>query len=148
MSEFINNSKQQIEELYEFSLGIVNGEKSRDFIDKYSEAVDYLTISQIIIIIDMLAKAGIETEKIKSGLNKLFNVFHRSIINFKIDIPEQGSFLHYLRQELKNIKKKLKNIKKIIKKLNPDFLPEKEFTAVVNDLKNKITELNEINLHY
>ena len=148
MSEFINNSKQQIEELYEFSLGIVNGEKSRDFIDKYSEAVDYLTMSQIIIIVDMLAKAGIETEKIKTGLNKLFNVFHRSIINFKIDIPEQGSFLHYLRQENQELIIKLKNIKKIIKKLNPDFLPEKEFTAVVNDLKNKITELNEINLHY
>ena len=58
MSEFINNVSLRRDELYAFSVGIFNGGKRKEFIEKYQDAIDNLTPADVFYLVHELTKKG------------------------------------------------------------------------------------------
>ncbi|NLM97713.1 MAG: hypothetical protein GX175_08930, partial [Halanaerobiaceae bacterium] len=53
MSEFINNREKRIRGLLEFSLGMMEGKKDREFIDKYKADIENATPFDILEMEDL-----------------------------------------------------------------------------------------------
>ncbi|MCK5075374.1 MAG: DUF438 domain-containing protein, partial [Calditrichia bacterium] len=127
---------------------MVKGKKGNAYIEKFREAIDSLTPMDIITVVDMLVKENIPTPELKSGLNKIMNVFYNPIINSKKAIIPKGSFLYYLEKENEQLIIRLNNIKKIIKIIIEKNIPNTRLQNALIELKIKIMELNEFNIHY
>ena len=147
MSENQKNNQKRIRSLYEFSSGIINGENGSLLLDKHNEVVKNVTPKDIIFIVDLLVKDKIPTSKLKTGINKILNVFYKSLINLEQIQPEEGSFLYYLIKENDKLITRLKSIRPIIKQINKDIKPA-DLRSEINKLRENISDLNNFNSHY
>ena len=148
MSEYINNATKRIESLYQFSKGIINGENGTELIKKHQEAIDHLLPDDMINVFDRLVLDNIPLDKIKTGVNKILNLFYTSIKDYKRHlIPEKDTFLFYLKMENDELDKRLTEIKPIIKKINKE-ISEEEFKNEIKQLRKQVSELLKFDLHY
>lgn len=147
MSENQKNNQKRIKSLYEFASGIINGENGSLLLDKHNEAVKNVTHRDIISIVDLLVKDKIPIDKLKIGINKILNVFYKSLINLEQIQTEEGTFLYFLIKENNELIIRLKSIRPIIKQINKD-IKQADFKSEINKLVEKISDLNTFNFHY
>ena len=148
MSEFINNNQKRLDSLFEFSYGITTGKSGRPLFEQHQEAIEKVTPHDVINIVDLLVKKEIPIEQLKIGINKILNIFYKSLINYNRTLAKKGTFLDVLTLENNELIKRLENIRPLIKAFNKKDISDDEFKTIMNDLNKKILELNEFNLHY
>lgn len=115
MSEFINNSEKRLEDLLSFSLGVMKGEDIKLLMAKYKEAIDNITPHDMLRMEDRQIQMGITPEAIKKDVEKVLNVFYKSLESYQWKRPAEGAFLYYLMLENDAFEFKLNQVKKIIK---------------------------------
>lgn len=115
MSEYINNAENRVEDLLNFSLGVMHGDNVKDLIDKYRESIDHITPHDMLKLEDRQMQMGITPEAIKKDVEKVINVFYKGLKKYQWKKPEEGSFLYYLMLENSAFTYKLNQIKKILK---------------------------------
>lgn len=76
MSEFINNSEQRVQQLLEFSMGMMAGKNGKELIDQYQEAIENVTPHDMIAMEDLQIKKGVKPSEIKEDIEKIMNVLN------------------------------------------------------------------------
>ena len=146
MSEFINNSKQRVEQLLEFSMGMIKGEKGKELIDKYQQAIENVTPHDMIAMEDLQIKNGIKPAEIKEDIEKIMNVLNPYLEKYEWKKPEEGHPLYYLMQENRELEKLLQKFKDNIKRIEFDAEAVKE--EEIKKLRSLTLQLQEFDKHY
>jgi len=145
MSEFINNISRRRNRLYEFSAGIFNGGKRKEFIDKYKDDLDNLTPSDVFYLVHELTEKDFSVYQVKRQVGKILNIFFEPLKKYPKKKPEKGTFLYYLEQENRELEKRLKDIKNVLKEINKDKEISEENKA---KLRKQFSDLKEFEKHY
>jgi DUF438 domain-containing protein len=90
-----NLNKHQ-EDLLAFSLGMMSGEDGTELIEKYKEAIEKVTPFDMVMLEDTQFRMGIGVNEIKKTINKVINVFFKSLKSFQWESPKEGTFLYFL----------------------------------------------------
>ncbi|TDO85290.1 hypothetical protein DFR79_11858 [Halanaerobium saccharolyticum] len=146
MSEFINNNEQRVQQLLEFSLGMMAGKNGKELIDKYQEAIENVTPHDMIAMEDLQIKKGIKPAEIKDDIEKIMNVLNPQLEKYEWDKPEEGHPLYYLMQENRELEKLLRKFKDNIKKIEFDSEAVKE--EEIENLRSLTVQLQEFDKHF
>ena len=125
-----------LEGLLQFSKGMIEGEDGKELISKYQYALDKITPSLMIKMENKQLTSGISPAKIKKSIEKVMNVFHEHLKNYKWEKPGEGHPIYYYMQENRELEKLLDLIK--------ESLAAKDFKKV----KFLLPKLAEIENHY
>lgn len=147
MSEFINNSQERVDSLYEFCFNLIKGDKGTELIQKHQEAIDHLQANDIVVVVHRLVEAEIPMEDLKVGITKALNVFHKSIYKQPKAQVESNHFLGVMMLENRELEIRLKEIKPLAKSINI-LNDEVKLAAELSLLKSKIKALAEMEKHY
>ncbi len=145
MSEFINNISLRREELYAFSLGIFNGGKRKEFIDKYKDAIDNLTPADVFYVVHRLTDEDFSVYQVKQQVGKILNIFYEPLKKYPKKNPEKDTFLYYLEEENTEAKIRLQKIKDILKLINSEQKLSEKFA---NELIDLFVEFSDYEKHY
>ena len=146
MSEYINNSEQRLEDLLAFSLGIMNGENGKMLIEKYKDAIENMTPYDMLNLEDKQIQMGLSPQIIKKDVEKVINVFSKSLAQYQWNKPKEGSFLYFLILENEAFAFKLNQIKKIVKSYKG--CERTKFTKLKEELLPRFTEFKLFDYHY
>ncbi len=102
----------------------------------------------VIVIVDRLVKDQIDLDELKSGINKILNMFYRGLINQPIPDYTKIPFLASLWNENNVLNSKLIELRPLIKKLNSKDNSDEEFHNILKEIGIKVTELNDFEVHY
>ncbi len=146
MSEYINNSEKRLEALMAFTLGMMNGEDGKTLIETYKDAIENITPHDMLKLEDKQMQMGITPEQIKGDIEKIINVFFKSLDSYKWKKPSDGSFLFYLMLENEAFTFKLNQVKKVIR--NYKGREESEFNKLKSELLSHFIKFHEFDSHY
>lgn len=146
MSEFINNSEKRLEDLLAVSLGIMNGEKGKDLIEKYQDAIEHITPYDMLKLEDRQMQMGIGPELIKIYIDKVINIFFKYLKNYPWEKPAEGTFLYYLMLENSAFTFRLNQVKKILKSFKGR--ENETFSEMRKELLPRFRAFLEFEYHY
>ena len=142
----IDNRKKRVEELLEFSLGMMNGEDGKILIEKYRDAIEHITPHDMLEMEDRQVQMGITPKTIKQDIEKVLNVFFKSLKQYPWKNPEEGSFLYSLMLENQALIFKLNQIKKVLKSYKRQ--QGDNFHQLKLELLPRFRQLSEFESHY
>ena len=109
--------EKRIENLMDFSQQIYkNSGNGKELYNKYLEDIQAVTPMDVFKIENEQLKLGLTPKEMLSFVDKLINVFYKSLEEYPWEKPESGTFLYYLMKENQELKNELANFKIIIKK--------------------------------
>lgn len=146
MSEHINNSRKRLDSLLAFSLGIMNGEDGKKLIEKHKDAIEHITPHDMLRLEDKQIQMGISPGDIKKDVEKVINVFFKSLERYEWTKPREGSFLYYLMLENEAFAFKLNQVKKILRSYKGK--EQSAFNSLKNELKPFFKEFEQFDYHY
>ena len=148
MSEYINNTEQRINELYDFAIAIINHGKGIDLIVEYENAIDNVQPFDVVCVVDKLMLDKIELADLKTGLNKILNMFYKGLINQSIPNYSKIPFLASLWLENNELNNKLIGLRPLIKEINKKNISETQFQDILEEIGSKVLELTAFEAHY
>jgi len=144
MSGVARKKVQVSKELIDFSQAIIYADHPAEKVRTNQALVDNMTPSLLIALVDELVQMSIPLPELKTGINKLLNLFHKVLSKHpSVDIPE-GSILDYLKQNNLEMEKRLKKLRPLIRNINQN----KHDIQVKNDLLYGFQELEPFDNHY
>lgn len=144
MSEFTNHKANRIEKLVELFRTVIQEEMTSELVASYQRVIDLAEPGDVIAVVDELVKLQIPMPQLKKGINKALNLLNKSLQDFPYQPPITGSFFHALNQNNEQIDLRLKAIRPLLKEINRN----KQNQTLRNELKDKFTDLAQIDLHY
>jgi uncharacterized protein len=109
---------KKIENLIAFCQGIYNKENGKMLYEKYLKEIESITPQELFLIENEQLKMGMTTAQMLTFVDKLVNVFHKSLSSYSWDRPKEKGFLYFLMEENKALLKMLDDFKDIIKSKN------------------------------
>ncbi|MDD2306684.1 MAG: PAS domain-containing protein [Prolixibacteraceae bacterium] len=142
MSEFTNHKAGRVAKLVELFHLVIQEEMTLALVANYQQVIDLAEPSDVIAVVDELVNLQIPMPQLKKGINKALNLLNKSLQEFSYTAPASGSFLDCLIQNNEQIDLKLKVIRPLLKEIN------RGNRLVKDELKDKLTALSKIDLHY
>ena len=118
MSEFKKERAQLPDGLIDFSLKIIKGEKPAEAVKANKELIDGVNPMQVITLIDVLVGMNLPMPELKSGINKLLNLFFVALDNYPDAVIEKDSFPDLLIRNNEEMDRRLKSMRPLIRKVN------------------------------
>ena len=146
MNKQKDNSEKRLQDLLAFSMGMMSGESGKMLIEKYQEAIDNITPHDMLSLEDKQVQMGMTPDVIKKDVEKIINVFSKSLERYEWDKPKEGTFLYYLMLENAAFKFKLNQIKKILRSYKGR--EASHFQALKEELLPRFVELKSFDYHY
>jgi len=146
MSELINNSDNRVKDLLAFSMGIMHGEDGKMLIEKYKEAIENVTPHDMLTLENKQMQMGITPKAIKKDVEKVINIFFKSLERYPWNKPEEETFLYHLMLENQAYTFKLNQIKKVIKSYKGR--ESTDFKQMQQELLPRFSEFLEFEHHY
>lgn len=135
MSELSNTKALRQKKLHQAAHELLKYGNARSFLKKNPNFIDTVIPSDFITLFDTLVSEGHSMESLKTCSNKILNLFHRPINNFKRFEPQHDSFLALFEANNKAMEQQLNKITPVFKAFNK---------ATDNqDLKNELRRLFE-----
>lgn len=144
MSEFTNKQSLRNEKILAFSLRILKAEKPAEAVEQYRDIMETITASEVIWLVDEMEKQNILMPELKTGINKILNLFYTALNNSSVENPDENSFLGYLIQNNNELDNRLKNLKPLLRQINK----EPDNIDLIRTLKEKFLELKVFDYHY
>jgi len=135
-----NSSINRVNNLSKYVSDLINNGDGRQLYLKYQDDIDKVTPHEVMEIEYRQLESGLSVEKVLPYVDKLMNVFSKSLSEYKWEKPKKKTFLFYLVKENEQVLLKLEELKKYIKK--QDFINNKE------KLIKLINELESFDSHY
>lgn len=148
MSEYINNSENNVLDLIEYAKSVLDGERGTELYVQYKNVIDHVSPQDVITIVDELVKTGEDISDVKRAVNKILNIFYKSIQSHGPASSPKGSFVDYLMLENSRMENLLKLLKGDIKQV---FKVKDSRTELLNyreALLIKFRHLQEYEKHY
>ena len=133
MPEKLNEKEQRISKLYDLFVALIKKDDPLHAIQENVDVIDKLIPSDIISLLDRLEKEEIPLEDKKAGMNKFFNVVHKSLQRYPYSEPEPESYLGCCVQNNKELDKRLTMLRSFIIRLSKQ--PEDEELKVDFDIE-------------
>lgn len=143
MSEFTNKSKIRVEQLTNYTIGLMNHENGSELVKKYQILDTRFTPADLLALFDRLFEQNFEIEAIKEASNKLFNILYKSLQEYPFIPPKKNSFVAILMQDNQGVLQLLNESKTFIKKINKKFDPN-----TISELKTRFETLQKFTSHY
>lgn len=144
MSGIARNKVQVSKELIKFSQAIIYADHPAEKVRANQALIDGMTPSLVIALVDELVQMNIPLPELKTGINKLLNLFNKSLSNYSSPGIPEGSFLDYLQQNNLEMEKRLKKLRPLIRKINEN----RRDLQVKNELLYGFQELEPFDNHY
>ena len=144
MTEFKNKGNTVPQELIDFSLAIIHAENPAEVVRKNRYLMDEITPSAVLALVDHLVQLNIPMPVLKTGVNKLLNLFHTSLKNYPEPELEKNGFTDYLHRNNAEMDIRLKAIRPLIRKINQD----KNELEVKKELLKLFSGLEIFDAHY
>lgn len=144
MSEFTEHKKERVEQLEVLLNGILKGEKLGQLVRKNQNVIDYCIPSDVVVVVDRLVLLKIPMEDLKKGVNKLLNLLHKTLTEYRYYSPVKESYLGCLVENNRLLDEKLQKIKPLIREINKypvDF-------SIRKKLLTKFNEIEKFNSYY
>jgi hypothetical protein len=109
------NKNERVEHLLEYVKGIQNDLNGAELFLKYREDIEQVKPQEAFEIFHTLLQEGTEAKEILVFLDKVINVFYKSLSSYRWEKPENDRFLMDLILENKALVKKTDDIKEILK---------------------------------
>lgn len=136
----MKTDQNRIRRLIEYVTGIMNQEEGKELYVRYKSDIEAVTPQEVFEIFYHQLQKDTTPREILAFLDKIINVFYKSLSAYPWQRPAQNSFADYLMQENKALVAKLEDIKGILKE--PDFEKRKK------ELLPKLQELTVFKQHY
>lgn len=136
----MKTDQNRIRNLTEYVHGIMNNENGKELYLKYRNDIEQVTPQEVFEIFYSLLDSGATPAEILTFLDKVINVFYKSLTGYSWKKPEKNSFIDYLMQENSALTDRLERIKEIYKK--------EDFQTAKRALVPKMRELQKFNAHY
>ena len=146
MSEFINNSEKRVENLFQFSQGIIQGKDGTKLLEKFGEALKYITPHDMLAMEEKQLKMGITPQQIKEKIEKMMNVIYDQLKKYEWEKPQEGHSLYYLMQENRELETRLAAIKIDLKDKN--YFHFKQHIAELSGIENHFLRKENILFSY
>ncbi len=131
---------QRVERLIEYVKGLKANLEGKGLYNTYREDIENVTPQEAFEVFYSLIEEGVKPKEILTFLDKVVNVFYKSLLNYRWEKPKNGNFLMDLINENEALAKKIEEIKVLLKE--PDLQAKKDA------LLPKVEELMEFNDHY
>lgn len=131
--------ESKIKNLIEFCQGIYRKENGRELYNKYLEEIKTVTPQDVLRVEYEQLKMGITPKEMLTYVDKLINVFYKSLNRYKWERPEQDTFLYYLMKENHGLLEVLNDMKVLIKR--------QDYVDTRLDMLQLIKSLREYNGH-
>lgn len=130
----MDKSRKKVERLKEYVQGVLENKEGKDLYTEYRDDIESVTPQECFEIFYSRLERGYSEEEILKILDKVINIFHKSLNIYKWERPKENSFLYILMKENKALEERLGKIKKII--LNEEVEDRKdEIFTIVQSLK-------------
>lgn len=136
----MKTDQDRVNRLSQYVQGLMNKENGKELYLKYRNDIEQVTPQEVFEIFYQLLQKGEKPKEILIFLDKVINVFYKSLANYSWEWPQKNSFMDFLIQENRALTNQLEAIKEIIK--------EKAFEDRKKELLPRIYELQEFNHHY
>lgn len=134
------NRNKIIEDLKNYVEGVLKKEDGRNLYFAYKDSLDNVTPQDAFEVFYSKLQEGYEPKEILEILDRVINVFHHSLKDYKWEKPKENSFLDILMKENKALEKKLNEIRPI--------LFDKNIKEKKKELLSKLKELQKFDVHY
>lgn len=125
MSEFTNHKETRVRQLSKLFEGILKGENPVELVAENQKLIESVIPSDVLILVDKLMLLNIPMDDLKRGINKLLNLLHKTISEYKYYPPARESYIGTLVENNRLLDERLKTIKPLIRELNTtDVKPE------------------------
>lgn len=136
----MESNKERVSRLVEYVKGLRNSLNGKDLYEKYKVNIENVKPQEVFEIFHSLLNGNEEPKDILVYLDKVINVFYKSLTSYKWTRPKNDNFLQDLILENKALTKKLDDVKDILKEESLETKKEK--------LIPRIEELQLFNDHY
>ena len=144
MSEFTNTKAKRLQKLHEVSKMLLETGNARPFIVANPDFIPTVIPSDFITLFDEIIQQGTPMEDIKTLTNKLLNIFHIPISDFKRVAPPAGSFLDVLEQNNRKMEQVLDEIRPVFKA----FVKDADNNGLRTALSRLFSKLEVFAKHY
>ncbi len=139
-------SKKRIEDIFAYSMGIMEGENGRLLIEKYKESLETLTPHDMLAMENKQLERGVPPDLIKKSIGKVINSFYKALSSYKWEKPGEGEFLFFMMAENSELEKRLGTLKTILRQFKRE--EEKALEHLKTKLLPRFTELKAFDAHY
>ena len=131
---------ERVSRLITYVQGLQNNQNGKELYDKYKDDIEHVKPQEVFEIFHSLLEEGSKPREILTFLDKVINVFYKSLVSYQWSTPENDNFLLDLMQENQALVKKVDQIKEVLKEESLETKKEK--------LLSKVKELELFNDHY
>ena len=118
MSEISSHVIKHSKELYRLTKGFLDGEKGGSLYTQYQSVIEAASPLEVVLAFDMIMKDNYPIEEVKTTINKVLNLLHKSLNEYKLITPAKGSFLDSLIRNSAVMADKLEALKPTVKAFN------------------------------
>ena len=136
----MKTNQNRIENLTAYVEGLLNKKDGKELYLKYKQDIEGVTPAEVFEILYRQLHKGVTTGEILIFLDKIINVFYKSLTEYNWEKPRENTFLWFLMEENRALTAKLDGMKDVIKL--EDFETRKQL------LIPKVHELVEFKQHY
>jgi len=121
MSEFTLTKEKRVDKLLKLSKLILNSGDVHAFIAENNVFISTVVPSDFIMLFDELIQEGHSMKKMKILVNKVLNIFHRTIDQYQRLAPQPNSFLWVCEENNRAMERALNEIRPVFKAFVKDF---------------------------
>ena len=148
MSELINNGDTRMKSLVAYAMGVLDGEGGAGLYKQYEDVLKTVSPQEVIKVVDELVKTGEDMTEIKRAVNKILNIFYKSVKAYgKVEV-QKDSFLYFLMEENREMELRMEGLKLIVKKIFKENDPKSELLKMKDELLRLLNNLQEYESHY
>ncbi len=91
--------QDKVNSLVEYVQGLMNKENGKELYLKHKSDIEQVTPQEVFEIFHLLLQKGEKPKELLVFLDKVINVFYKSLANYLWEWPEKNSFMDFLLQE-------------------------------------------------
>ncbi len=121
MSEISSHVIKHSKELYKLTKGFLDGGKGGELYKQYQSILEAASPLEVMLAFDMVMKDDYPIEEVKSTINKVLNLLHKSLNEYKSIVPDKDSYLDSLAKNNTIMAEKLESLKPTVKLFNKNI---------------------------
>lgn len=133
-------NRSHIEKLIKYVKGIKDNENGRELYLEYKDQIEEVKPQEAFEVFYNILLEGTESQEILLFLDKIINVFYKSLSSYEWKRPKNDNFLLDLQLENQALIERIENIKVLLK--------EEDLSKRKETILPKVEELREFNHHY
>lgn len=144
MSGYDDQQEAREQQILRFALRIIDGLDAAAAVAGHKELIEHITPAQVIALVDDLVRQEIPMEKLKTGISKLLNLFHRSLSSQIPSLVPGNSMVNTLRLNNRMAEAALDTLKPLISRFSQGGSEDE----LKSDIRQQLLVLMRFTDHY